>query len=137
LITTSRLKHADLTRVILGGFYDVYNQLGHGFLESVYESALEIDLRGAGVAVKRQEETKVFFRGNCVGRFIADLIVDDQVIVELKAMRAISSTHEAQLLNLLKSTRLEVGLLLNFGLKPEFKRLVYSNSNKPYTPTQE
>ena len=124
------LRYADLTHVVIGGFYDVYNQLGHGFLESVYESALEIDLKSAQVAVERQKEIEVFFRGHCVGKYVADLVVQNRVIVELKAVRMPTPAHEAQLLNLLKATRVEVGLLLNFGPKAEFKRMILSNSNK-------
>lgn len=126
------LLHSDITQIILGGFYDVYNQLGSGFLESVYEAALAIDLEGAELGVARQAEINVFFRGHCVGKFISDLIVADNVVVELKAVRSITPAHEAQLINLLKATRIEVGLILNFGPKPEFRRLVYSNSNKPF-----
>jgi GxxExxY protein len=128
----TNLRHRDTTQAIIGGFYDVYNQLGHGFLESVYESALEIDLKMAGIPAKRQEEIGVFFRGHCVGKYVADLIVNDQVVVELKAARAIAPAHEAQLLNLLEATRIEVGLLLNFGPTAEFRRMVLSNFNKPY-----
>jgi GxxExxY protein len=128
----TKLLHRDLTEAVIGGFFDVYNQLGHGFLESVYESALELDLRMAGIPIKRQEEIEVFFRGHCVGKYVADLIVNDQVVVELKAVRAVTPAHDAQLLNLLKATRIEVGLLLNFGPKAEFKRMVLSNSNKPF-----
>lgn len=133
---TTDLQHADLTQAVIGGFYDVYNQLGHGFLESVYQSALEIDLKAAHLAVQRQREIEVFFRGHCVGKYVADLVVQDQVVVELKAVRALTPAHEAQLLNLLKATCIEVGLLLNFGPKAEFKRMVFSNSNKSHYPTE-
>ena len=128
------LLHSHLTRTILGGVYAVYTQLGPGFLESVYEASLEIELIEAGQMVKRQEEIKVFYRSRCVGRFMADLLVDDRIILELKAIRAITPVHEAQILNLLKATQAEVGLILNFGPKPEFKRLVFSNSNKTALP---
>jgi len=131
-LMNTNLRYRDLTHAIIGGFYDVYNQLGHGFLESVYESALEMDLRMAGIQARRQKEIAVFFRGHCVGKYVADLIVNEQVVVELKAVRAVTPAHEAQLLNLLKATRIEVGLLLNFGPKAEFKRMVLSNSNKPF-----
>ena len=125
-MAVDQLIHADLTRVILGAFYDVYNQLGPGFLESVYEVALEIDLCGAGVSVRRQESTPVYFRDRCIGHFVADLIVEERVLIELKSVRSLIPAHEAQVINLLKASKLEVGLLLNFGPKPEFKRLVYS-----------
>jgi GxxExxY protein len=118
--------------MILGAFYDVFNQLGPGFLESVYEASVEIDLRAAGLKVKRQEEIRVFFRGHLVGKFVADLVVNELVVVEMKAVRAITPAHEAQLINILKATSLEVGLILNFGSKPEFKRMVFSNAHKPF-----
>ncbi|MEP7324517.1 MAG: GxxExxY protein [Gemmatimonadota bacterium] len=124
------LLHADITQIIIGGFYDVYNQLGYGFLESVYQSALEIELHAAGIAVQRQSDIEVSFRGQCVGKYVADLIVNGQVVVELKAVRTLTPGHEAQLLNLLKATRIEVGLLLNFGPRAEFKRMIMSNSEK-------
>jgi GxxExxY protein len=124
------LLHSSITQVILGAFYDTYNQLGPGFLESVYERALEIDLRQAGQTVERQRPVHVYFRSQIVGRFVADLIVNKTVIVELKCARTISRAHEAQVLNLLKATNLEIGLLLNFGTKPEFRRMVYSNELK-------
>jgi GxxExxY protein len=124
------LLHAEITEPVLGAFYDVFNQLGPGFLESVYEAALEINLLAAGLRVKRQDEVAVFFRTYCVGKFIADLVVNNLVAVEMKAVRAITPAHEAQLINVLRATSLEVGLILNFGPKPEFKRLIYSNSNK-------
>jgi GxxExxY protein len=131
-VRLSGLLCAGTTDAILGAFYDVYNQLGSGFLESVYESSMEIDLREAGITVARQREIKVFFRSHCVGKFIADLLVNNEVLVELKAVRAITAIHEAQVINLLKATNLEVGLILNFGPKPEFKRIVYSNTRKPF-----
>ena len=126
-----KLLHEKVTHAILGGFYDVYNQLGPGFLESVYESAMEIELREAGLMVTRQCEAPVYFKGHLIGKFVIDLVVENKVIVELKASRALAQIHEAQVINLLKATRYEVGLLLNFGHKPEFKRLVYSSSSKP------
>ena len=128
------LLHADLTHIILGGFYDVYNQLGPGFLESVYEAALEIELRWALVDVKRQSDVPVFFKGYLVGRFVADLLVQGKVVVELKSVRKLAPIHDAQLMNLLKATRLEVGLLVNFGYQPQVKRMVYSNSGKQLGP---
>jgi GxxExxY protein len=126
------LLHSAITQAVLGAFYDVYNQLGAGFLESVYEAAMEIDLREAGLEVRRQEGVQVFFRRHCVGRFVSDLVVANAIIVELKAVRAITPVHEAQLINLLRATTIEVGLILNFGPRPEFKRIVGSNQNKPF-----
>ena len=100
------------------------NELGDGFLESVYENALYIVLTGYVLCVERQKGINVFFRGTIIGDFKTDLIVDKKVIIELKAVRALDSAHEAQLINYLKATNIEVGLLLNFGRKPEFKRPV-------------
>jgi GxxExxY protein len=125
-----RFKHQELTRKIIGVFYEVYNELGHGFLESVYEAAMLIALREAGLKVETQVPIGVYFRGNRVGDFRADLMVENAVLLELKAARALDSSHEAQLLNYLRATEIEVGLLLNFGIKPEFKRLAFDNERK-------
>ncbi len=123
-------KYKEITEKIIKGFYEVYNELGNGFLESVYEHALSIVLIGYGLHVERQKEISVHFRGHVVGDFRADLIVDNKVIVELKAVRSLDPIHEAQLINYLKATDIEVGLLLNFGSKPQFKRLIYDNQRK-------
>jgi GxxExxY protein len=125
-----RFKHQGLTRKIIGVFYDVYNELGHGFLESVYEAAMLIALREAGLKAEPQLPIAVYFRGTRVGDFRADLLVEDAVLLELKAARALDSSHEAQLLNYLRATEIEAGLLLNFGIEPEFKRLAYDNERK-------
>ncbi|RMG34557.1 MAG: GxxExxY protein [Methanobacteriota archaeon] len=125
-----KLKHHQLTELILKGFYEVYNELGRGFLESVYENALALVLKGYGLKVECQKPITVYFRGQIVGDFRADIVVNDSVIVELKAVKAIDPAHVSQLLNYLKATDIEVGLLLNFGDKPEFKRLVYQNTRK-------
>lgn len=124
------MKHEELTEKIIGVFYDVYNEPGHGFLESVYENAMVIELRGKGLRVEQQYQIPVWFRGNKVGSFCADLIVDGKIIIELKAVRSIDPSHEAQLLNYLRATEIEVGLLLNFGVKPEMKRRIYDNPRK-------
>jgi|SRR5271156_2575727 len=125
-----RLLHAGLTEKVLGVFYDVYNELGHGFLESVYEEAMSIALRQAGLRVDRQLPLKVMFRDFLVGDFRADVVVDRAVLLELKAATGLDPAHEAQLLNYLRATEIEVGLLLNFGPKPQFKRMVFENSKK-------
>jgi GxxExxY protein len=124
------LKHRDLTGVIIGVFFEVYNELGHGFLESVYEKAFELALTARGFRVTRQFEVPVWFRGHKVGDFSADMLVQEQVLVELKACRGLDVAHEAQLLNYLRATQIEVGLLFNFGLKPQFKRLAFDNRRK-------
>jgi GxxExxY protein len=124
------LLHRNLTEKIIGVFYDVYNELGHGFLESVYEEAMSIALTQAGLRVERQVPLRVWFRGQPIGDFRADLIVERAVILELKAASGIDPAHEAQLLHYLRSTEIEVGLLLNFGASPQFKRMVFENSKK-------
>lgn len=111
-------------------FYEVYTELGHGFIESVYEKSLAIALREEGFEVLQQIDVPVWFRGVQVGDFSADLLVDQKVIIELKSARAIDPAHVAQLLNYLRATDIEVGLLLNFGPSPELKRLVFENSRK-------
>jgi GxxExxY protein len=119
-----------LTEKIIRAFYEVYNELGQGFLESVYESALMIALRDAGLRAEQQVPVQVYFRNELVGDFRADIIVEGCVLLELKAARAIDSAHEAQILNYLRATPIEVGLLLNFGPKPEFKRFAFDNLRK-------
>ncbi len=122
--------HHELTEKIIGVFYDVYNELGHGFLESIYETAMTIALREKGLRVEQQVEIPVWFRGQQIGIFFADLLLEDVVIVELKAVRSIDPSHEAQLLHYLRATEIELGLLLNFGVKPEIKRKIYDNPRK-------
>ena len=124
------LIHRELTEKIIGTFYEVYNELGHGFIESVYEKSLAMALREKGIEVFQQVAIPVWFRGTQVGDFDADLLVERSVIAELKSARAIDSAHLAQLLNYLKATEIEVGLLLNFGPKPEFKRRIFDNPRK-------
>ena len=124
------LKHRDLTERIIGVFYEVYTELGHGFLESVYEEAIALALVQSGLRVERQVPLPVWFRGQRIGEFFADLVVEQSIILELKAVSGIDPAHEAQLLHYLRSTEIEVGLLLNFGPKPHFKRLIFENSRK-------
>ena len=123
-------KHKEITEKIIGVFYEVYNELGHGFLESVYEKSLDVALNSMGLKVCCQIEIPVSFRSQRVGIFTADMLVENCVLLELKAARALDSSHQAQLLNYLRATEIEVGLLLNFGLKPEFKRLIFDNPRK-------
>ncbi len=124
------VKHKQLTEQIIQAFYAVYRTLGYGFLEKVYENALAIELRKMGLAVVQQAEIEVYYAGVLVGKYYADLLVADAVIVEIKAVRAFITAHEAQLLNYLKATPYEVGLLLNFGPQPGIKRKVYDNERK-------
>lgn len=124
------LKHGSITDKILKVFYDVYNELGHGFLESVYHRSLVLALETAGLSVCSRVAIPVWFRGCEVGHFEADILVERCVLLELKAARSLDSSHRAQLLNYLRATDIEVGLLLNFGERPEFKRIVFDNLKK-------
>lgn len=128
------LKHKDVTEKILHAFYKVvYPQLGYGFLEKVYENAMTIALTSMGLKVEPQVEILVYFQNQVVGEYFADLVINDVVIVELKAASRLLPEHEAQLLNYLRATPYEVGLLLNFGPKPDFKRKAYENHRKTST----
>jgi len=124
------LKHGLVTDKILGVFYEVYNELGHGFLESVYHRSLVLALKAAGLEVCSRVAIPVWFRGFQVGHFEADVLVENCVLLELKAARSLDSSHRAQLTNYLRATEIEVGLLLNFGESPEFKRVVFDNLKK-------
>lgn len=121
------LLHKETTDKIIKAFYKVYNTLGYGFLERVYENALMIELQNSGLNVQKQVGINVFYEQQLVGKYYADLVVEDSVIIELKAAESICSEHEYQLINYLKATEIEIGLLLNFGKKPEFKRKIYTN----------
>ena len=132
---THRFKHGEITQKVIGVFFDVFNELGHGFLESVYEKSLELALNAIGIDVRRKI-VPVSFRRSQVGDFEADMLVEGCVLLELKAVRRLDSSHEAQLLNYLRATEIEVGLLLNFGLKPEFKRLIFDNARKSIRENQ-
>ena len=123
-------KHADVTEKVIQAFFTVYNQLGYGFLEKVYRNATAHEARKLGLHVETEKEILVYYDGLVVGEYYADLLINGLVIVELKAVRQLAPEHEAQLLNYLKATPIEVGLLLNFGPKPEYKRKVYDNSLK-------
>jgi len=123
-------KHADITDKIIKAFYKVYNKLGYGFLEKVYERALVIELSKTDLTVISQQMVTVFYGGQEVGYYIADLIINDKVVVELKAAECLAEEHEAQLINYLRATDIEVGLLLNFGKSPQLKRRVFSNDYK-------
>jgi GxxExxY protein len=123
-------KHKDLTDKIIKVFYRVYGKLGYGFLEKVYENAMLIELKKEGIRASPQFPIKVSYENEVVGEYFADILVNDQVVVEVKAAKTLSAENEAQLLNYLKATDLEVGLLLNFGPKPEIKRKTFDNFRK-------
>lgn len=127
---TEEYIHKELTEKIIKRFYSVYNELGYGFLENVYQNALYYDLTDNGFKCEVQKDIKVFFRGRCVGNYRADMVVNDLVLLELKASEELNSAHATQLQNYLKATEYEVGLLLNFGKKSEVRRKVFENDNK-------
>ena len=122
--------HSDITEKIIEAFYKVYNTLGYGFLEKVYENSVIIKLKQLGFSVEKQKKIKVYFEGNVVGEYIADLIINKKVIIEIKAVEKLCEEHKFQLINYLKATNMEVGLLLNFGKKPEFKRVIFTKDRK-------
>lgn len=126
-VRNEKLLHRALTEKIIGTFYDVYNELGYGFLEKVYENALAYELRHRGFEVKQQYAIDVYYRDLVVGHYVADLIVNEQVVLELKVVKELTIAHNNQLYNYLKATDIEVGLLLNFGTRPKFVRRAYSN----------
>lgn len=131
------LLHEDLTDSIIKTFFDVYNELGYGFLEKVYQNSLFIELKNRGFKVEAQKQIKVYYKNVAVGQYYADLVVNDLIILELKAAEGIIKEFEFQLINYLKATEIEVGLLLNFGMKPEFRRKVFENSRKNNTLKQQ
>ena len=127
----SILLYPELTEKIIGVYYDVYNEIGHGFLESVYSDCMKLALTQAGLSVQQEVAIPVYFRGHDVGKFKADLVVNNCILVELKAAQNLDRTHEAQIMNYLRATPLEVGLLFNFGAsRPQFKRFAFANEKK-------
>jgi len=119
-------KHTDLTEAVIGAAFKVHNALGHGFLEKVYENALCIELRSAGFRVEPQKEIPVRYAGEIVGQYIADIVVSGIVVLEIKAVSRLEKSHEAQLVNYLKATGMEIGLLINFGRSVEVRRRILS-----------
>lgn len=132
LYSTALYKHSDVTEQIIGAFYAVYSTLGYGFLEDVYIKALVIELKTRGLIPNTEQPIEVYYADQLIGKYYADVVVNDLVIVELKAVKVLIAEHEAQLLNYLKATPYEVGLLLNFGPKPETKRRSFDNSRKEW-----
>ncbi len=124
-------KYSNITEKIIHAYYKVYNHLGFGFLEKVYEKAMVIELLKEKLVVKPQQSIKVFYEENEIGFYLADIVVNDCVIIEIKAAESLCEEHEAQLLNYLKASEIEVGLLLNFGKKAEVKRKIFSSEYKP------
>ena len=125
------MKHEDVTDKIIKALYKVYNTLGYGFLEKVYLNALAFSLIEMGMLVEKQKQIKVYYFGRMIGEYYADLVVNDLIILELKAHEFLLVEHENQLINYLKATDIEIGLLLNFDKKPEIRRKVFDNDKKP------
>lgn len=123
----SELLHADITEAIIKSFYQVYNTLRYGFLEKVYENSMRVSLTKIGLAVKQQWPIAVNFEGEPVGEYFADLLVNEKIILEIKVAKTLAPDHEAQLINYLKATGRQVGLLLNFGPKAEFRRKIFTH----------
>jgi GxxExxY protein len=126
----AEILHHTLTKTLIGVYFDVYNELGFGFLEAVYERAFALALEQRGLRAVRQFPIVVWYRERRIGLYFADLLIEGAVIVELKAARALERSHESQVLHYLRATDVEVGLLLNFGPKPEFRRLIFTNDRK-------
>ena len=124
---SSEYLHQELSSEIIKCFYKVYNTLGFGFLEKVYQNALELELRNAGLLVQKQMPIKVYYENQIVGEYFADLVVEDKIILELKASESLCEEHEFQLINYLKATEIELGLLLNFGKEPELRRKIFTH----------
>lgn len=127
-------QHADVTERVIAAFYQVYNVLGYGFLEKVYQNAMEVELAARGLSAVPQAPLKVHYAGIIVGEYFADFLVEGRVILELKSVEQLAAEHHAQLLNYLKATDIDVGLLLNFGPKPEVRRKVYETARRRTPP---
>ena len=125
-----KYKHKELTDMIIQAFYNVYNELGYGFLENVYQNALYFELQDMGLEVEAQKAINVYYQTRLVGKYKADLIVNNLIIIELKAIDCLVEENVNQLINYLKATDKEVGLLLNFGTKPEIRRKIFDNDRK-------
>jgi GxxExxY protein len=130
------MKHEEITELIIKAFYKVYNTLGYGFLERVYLNALLIELKEMDFKAEINKRIYVYYHGNVVGDYVADMIVGDIIICELKAYESLSEENEHQLVNYLKATEMEVGLLLNFGKRPEIRRKIFDNDKKAWRTTR-
>ncbi|NMH25154.1 GxxExxY protein [Flavobacterium solisilvae] len=124
--------HQELTKSIIGIYYDVYNELGYGFLEKVYHNAMIIELKKRGFEIENQKKINVFYKKEIVGEYIPDIIVNNKVILELKTVEYLLDIHENQILNYLKATDCEVGIVLNFGKDPQFTRKIFTNDLKKH-----
>jgi len=131
--------HKEITDKVLNAFYKVYNTLGWGFLETVYRNAMALELKDQGMTCEMERHLEVFYGGEIVGDYKADIVVEDFVVLELKSCEVLIEQHKNQLINYLKASNIEIGLLLNFGKSPEFKRVIFSNTynrtaNTPFRP---
>jgi GxxExxY protein len=124
--------HQELTKNIIGVYYDVYNELGYGFLEKVYHKAMLIELHKRGYVIESEKKLNVYYKNEIVGEYVPDIIINESVIVELKCVEYLIETHENQLLNYLKATNCEVGLILNFGKDPQLIRKIFTNDLKKH-----
>ncbi|WP_322550008.1 GxxExxY protein [Flavobacterium psychraquaticum] len=122
--------HQELTKAIIGIYYNVYNELGYGFLERVYQNAMLIELKSRGYEIEAHKKINVYYKNEIVGDYIPDIVVNNSLILELKCTECLVDAHEAQLLNYLKATDCEVGLILNFGKEPQFLRKIFTNDLK-------
>lgn len=129
-MSASELLYADITEKIIGAAFAVHNSLGKGLTEKAYENALVVKLQQSALQVEQQKALPIFFENNQVGEQIVDLLVEDKIIIEIKAVEHLQKNHETQLLGYLKNTKFQVGLLVNFGTRVEFKRFVHSTQNK-------
>ena len=130
-------KHSEITEQIIKAFYNVYNTLGYGFLEKVYENAMLIELKKVGLNAIAQQPIRVYYDSAEIGVYFSDILVENKVILELKTAEGIASENEAQLINYLRATDIEIGLVLNFGKKPQFKKKAFSNEFKDNKTTVE
>lgn len=135
-MTDDNFKHSGITGLILKAFFNVYNTIGYGFYEKVYENALTIELKKLKLKCENQKPITVYYEGEVVGSYFADIVVEDLIVIELKAVEDIIIEHEIQLVNYLRATEMEVGLLLNFGTEPQYKRKVLSNEFKKLKKNQ-
>ena len=124
--------HQELTKNIIGAYYEVYNELGYGFLEKVYHNAMLLELKWRGFEVESKKHLNVFYKNENVGEYVPDLIVNNSVILELKCVEYMTNADENQILNYLKATHCEVGLVLNFGKDPQFIRKIFTNNLKKH-----
>jgi GxxExxY protein len=122
--------YKNLSDTIIKIFFEVYNDLGYGFLEKIYQNAMYLELKSKGYKVEANKRISVYYKNQPVGEYFADIVVNDVIILELKACECLMDVHKAQLINYLKATETEIGLLLNFGEKPEIKRFIYTNDRK-------